>query len=110
MSKCVGCKEDLKVGEPVFQLAKGKYMRTYITPTFDPWLGVLAEWHHDCFPIDVSPQEQPYHCVVCGEEVEDGEEVFYITRGRKPRPPYQRLEGRGYKLPLIAHMKCWPEG
>jgi hypothetical protein len=98
----------LSPGDPVFQLAWGYYMQTYITPTYDPWSGVIAEWHARCLPVRLTPQLEPYYCIVCGGLVTDGGEVAYVTRGTKPKPPYRRLEARGYKLPLIAHGTCWP--
>lgn len=81
-------------------------MASYITPTYNPWQGVVAEWHEDCMRTRFSPQELPYQCSACGSGVEDGEYVVYVTLGNKPKAPYQRLERRGYELPLIVHTAC----
>ena len=106
---CIGCDGKLLPGEKVFQLAWGHYMRSYITPTYDSWFGVIVEWHHRCLLMKFAPQMQPYYCIVCTQLVDDGDEVAYVTFGEKPQPLYKRLERRGYKLPLIAHGKCWPK-
>jgi len=105
---CAGCRDELNTGDTVYQLAWGRYMRSCITPTYDPWTGPIIEWHTRCAPVNLAPQVQPYFCVVCSELVDDGEEVAYVTVGDKPIPPYKRLERRGYELPLIAHLNCWP--
>ena len=104
---CNGCDKKLRIGEKVFQLAVGKYMKPYITPTYTSSNAVIAEWHEECFNANFSIQEQPYHCVFCGDELHDGIKVVYITLGNKPPHPYKRLEQRGYQLPWIAHIDCW---
>ena len=106
-TNCNGCGQLISAGQKVFQLAEGEYMHSYITPKFVTSNAVIAEWHEECFRAHFSPQEQPYHCVFCGDEVLDGIKVMYITLGLKPSRPYKRLESRGYQLPWIAHIDCW---
>lgn len=105
--KCGGCGDPVEAGQRVFQLADGQYMRDCITPTYNPWGGVISEWHDPCFRVFCKSQFRPYHCVVCDGEVRDRSDVIYLTVGKKPKPGYSRLEARGYSLPMIAHTYCW---
>ena len=104
---CGGCNQPLVPGSRVFQLAAGDYMQSYITPTYRGWDAVVAEWHEQCFRDRITPQEEPYHCVICTELVADGSQVMYLTLGSKPSRGATRLESRGYSLPMIAHATCW---
>jgi hypothetical protein len=106
--KCWQCKQPLKVGDRVFQLAPGKCFDRNITPTYAPEARVLAECHEKClaeFPL--VPQHMPYSCLECEQAIEHGSEVIYGTIGTKPTEGYIRPERRGYNIPFIVHESCF---
>jgi hypothetical protein len=121
--RCPVCPKPLEVGQPIFQLARGRYFGPAITPTYRDHWAVLGEWHETCirkcpkisfhdgrgdkeFDIEIKAQEQPYNCSLCGYEIECKEWVFYGVIGRKPREPWFRPERRGYDVEFIAHDDC----
>lgn len=107
IQECGHCHVELKKGDLVYQLANGKYDISAITPNYSGYGPVQAEWHATCL-VDsgMFPQLSPYNCSVCGDPVEHGSSVVYMTKGTKPSAGYMRLERRGDTLPFIGHRKC----
>ena len=121
--KCPRCPVPLRVGDRVFQLARGRYFGPSITPTYRNRWAVLGEWHEECFRkhpkirfnngdidreyiIEITAQEQPYICSLCGDEIERRDWVYYGVIGGKPAKPWFRPERRGYDVEFIAHEDC----
>lgn len=85
---CEGCGEPTLGGQRVFQLAAGQYIRAYITPTYDAWRAVEAEWHERCFREAVSFQARPYICVTrCSASAETRQAVRLVDRGLESSDP-----------------------
>jgi len=103
--KCCKCAGNILPGQPVFQLAIGKYFPPAITPTMPVHLG---NWHKDHVNESVfRPQGQPYHCAICNDEIAGTEQVLYGVIGKQPEWCWIRAESRGYVMQLVACKKCW---
>jgi hypothetical protein len=68
----------------------------------------LGNWHENHVDRGVfQPQEQPYRCGFCDDEIAGTEEVLYGVLGEQPEWRWQRAESRGFVMQLVACKKCW---
>jgi hypothetical protein len=89
----------------VAQLYKGRRSYGYVTPSWPSEL--LDERHAGCYShsgLSLS-HYPPVSCQVCGEVIEDGDEVAYIAEGTQPAPGYRAAERRRFRF--MAHAGCW---
>lgn len=95
---CETCRNQIVTGEPMIQLARGRALAGFETPTYVDERGTDRVWHAECLSIE-DPFE--YLCANCTKSVK-GMTVWYAVRGRCPGRGFRRPEDRP-RLLYAAH-------
>jgi DNA-directed RNA polymerase subunit RPC12/RpoP len=104
---CASCEGTLDFGKQVVQMLVGPWYDA-ITPGFTE---LFAEWHRECFrgEFPLNPQERPYKCEECSNEVLFGERVSFLIIGEETDAGSTVAEKRGYQIYTVKHIPNCPQ-